>query len=329
MSKKLKTTENSPVFKPFSHEWAFEAWRDHEKVHWLFDEIALTQDVSDYKNKLTHSEREFIRQILMFFTQGDVDVAEYYVTNVLPFFNNNEIRMMVLGFASRETIHQSAYSHLVETLGLPDRTYTQFMEYEAMANKHEYTSIHMLGEDATPKQIAASLALFSGFTEGVQLFSSFVMLLNFARTGTMMGVGKIVTMSMIDENKHVEGMTKLFKTYVRENKILDDDLKKIIYDSAEKMVELEFAFIDFAFSGSDDFRGLAIDDLKNYIKYIADRRLLELGLKPIFKVKKNPLPWVSIMISAPKQENFFEQSASDYSKGNFSGNLDDIWNPKV
>ena len=328
MSKKLKTTERSAVFKPFNHEWAFDAWNAHERVHWIFDEVGMTQDISDYKNKLNASERDFIRQILMFFTQGDSDVAEYYVKNVLPFFNNNEIRMMALGFASREAIHQAAYSHLVETLGLPDKTYAQFMEYEEMANKHEYTSAHVLGDDPTPKQIAASLALFSGFTEGVQLFSSFVMLLNFARTGTMLGVGKIVTMSMIDENMHVEGMSKLFKTYVKENKILDDELKKTIYDSAEKMVELEFAFIDFAFNGADEFRGLGKEDLKQYIKYIADRRLLELGLKPIFKVKKNPLPWVSIMISAPKIENFFESTAVDYSKSNYSGSWDDVWNPK-
>lgn len=328
--KKRKTTDRRASFKPFDFPWAYDHWQQHERMHWLHDEVPLHQDVVDYTTKLTKIEQEFITQILRFFTQGDCDVEDYYVKNILPNFNNIEINMMAASFAARETIHVAAYSLLVETLGLPETTYSQFLEYEEMVAKHDYVDQFMLPnvKDAPAHDIALSLAIFSGFIEGVQLFSSFVMLMNFARSGHLIGVGKIITMSMRDENKHCEGMTQLFKQYVRENRLLDDDLKGKIYSAAETIVTLEDAFIDLAYAGQDVMRDLAKSDLKTYIRYIADKRLLELGLKPIFKQKNNPLPWVSVMMGGMTNENFFESKGIEYSKQNFDGVWGDVWNHK-
>jgi len=167
--------------------------------------------------------------------------------------------------------------------------------------------------------------VFSAFTEGMQLFSSFVMLLNFPRTGKMKGMGQIVTWSIVDETMHAENMMKLFKTYINENQeIWNDELKSSIYVIAERMVELEDKFIDLAF-GFNAIEGLTADDLKKYIRYIADRRLIGLGMKGIFKVKRNPLPWVEEMINAPTHTNFFENRATDYAKGALSGSWDEVW----
>jgi ribonucleoside-diphosphate reductase beta chain len=173
--------------------------------------------------------------------------------------------------------------------------------------------------------VARNIAMFSAFTEGMQLFSSFIMLLNFPRHGVMKGMGQIVTWSIVDETMHAESMIKLFRTYVEENKeIWNDELKGEIYTLATKMVELEDRFIDLAFE-MGEMKDLTSEDVKKYIRYIADRRLISLGMKGIFKVKKNPLPWVEEMINAPIHTNFFENRATDYAKGAVSGNWDEVW----
>ena len=322
--KESNLTETRNSFKPFNYPWAYDAWLKHEQSHWLHTEVPMAEDVKDWKKKLSTSEKEFLTNIFRFFTQGDIDVAGGYVKNYLPYFPQPEVRMMLMGFAAREALHIAAYSHLIETLGLPDTTYNQFMEYQEMKDKHDYV-LDISAQNTTKENTATHIAVFSAFTEGMQLFSSFVMLLNFPRTGKMKGMGQIVTWSIVDETMHAENMMKLFKTYIQENnEIWNDGLKSRIYAIAEKMVELEDRFIDLAFS-SGEMEGLTSDELKKYIRYIADRRLIGLGMKGIFKVKRNPLPWVEEMINAPTHTNFFENRSTDYAKAAHTGTWDEVW----
>jgi len=324
IKKHSKMTDERTYFKPFNYPWAYEAWLKHEQAHWLHTEVPMAEDVKDWKKKLSKEEKEFLTNIFRFFTQGDIDVAGGYVKNYLPYFPQPEIRMMLSGFAAREALHIAAYSHLIETLGLPESTYNQFLEYQAMKDKHDYVIEHS-SKNGTIESTAAHIAIFSAFTEGMQLFSSFIMLLNFPRHGIMKGMGQIVTWSIVDETMHAESMMKLFKEYIKENpEIWGDELKSKIYTIAEKMVELEDKFIDLAFQ-SGDMRDLKAEDVKEYIRYIADRRLIGLGMKGIFKRKKNPLPWVEEMINAPVHGNFFENRVTDYAKGALAGSWDDVW----
>jgi ribonucleoside-diphosphate reductase beta chain len=319
-----RLTDERTSFKPFSYPWAYDAWLKHEQSHWLHTEVPMLEDVKDWKKKLSKEEKQFLTNIFRFFTQGDIDVAGGYVKNYLPYFPQPEIRMMLLGFAAREALHIAAYSHLIETLGLPETTYNQFLEYAEMKEKHDYV-MDISGQNTTKENTAKHIAVFSAFTEGMQLFSSFIMLLNFPRHGKMKGMGQIVTWSIVDETQHTENMIKLFKEYIKENnEIWNDDLKGQLYTIAEKMVELEDKFIDLAFS-MGQMEDLKAEDVKQYIRYIADRRLISLGLKGIFKVKKNPLPWVEEMINAPTHTNFFENRATDYAKGATTGSWDDVW----
>jgi ribonucleoside-diphosphate reductase beta chain len=324
VKKKHDLMDERQSFKPFYYPWAYEAWLKHEQIHWLHTEVPMLEDVKDWKNRLTDSEKQFLTHIFRFFTQGDVDVAGGYVKNYLPYFPQPEVRMMLLGFAAREALHIAAYSHLIETLGLPDTMYNQFLEYDAMRQKHDYV-IDIAGQNSTKQNTAKHIAVFSAFTEGMQLFSSFIMLLNFPRNGTMKGMGQIVTWSIVDETMHTESMIKLFRTYIEENKeIWNDELKGELYTIAERMVALEDKFIDLAFQ-MGDMQRLSSEDVKKYIRYIADRRLISLGLKGIFKVKKNPLPWVEEMVNSPVHGNFFENRVTDYAKGALSGSWDDVW----
>lgn len=324
MKKESNLLEDRNSFKPFNYPWAFESWLKHEQSHWLHTEVPMAEDVKQWKKTLTDGEKKFLTHIFRFFTQGDIDVAGGYVKNYLPYFKQPEVRMMLLGFAAREALHVAAYSHLIETLGLPETTYNEFLEYQEMREKHDYI-LDISSKNGTKESTATHIAVFSAFTEGMQLFSSFIMLLNFPRHGKMKGMGQIVTWSIVDESQHAESMMKLFKQYVKENpEIWNDQLKSSIYSTAEKMVELEDRFIDLAF-GINEMNGLTADDVKQYIRYIADRRLIGLGLKGIYKVKKNPLPWVEELINAPIHGNFFENRVTDYAKGALSGSWDDVW----
>ena len=311
-------------FKPFNYPWAYDAWLKHEQSHWLHTEVPMAEDVKDWKKKLTNEEKRFLTNIFRFFTQGDIDVAGGYVNNYLPYFKQPEVRMMLLGFAAREALHIAAYSHLIETLGLPETLYNEFLEYAEMKEKHDYV-LNLSAQNSTKQNTAKHIAVFSAFTEGMQLFSSFIMLLNFPRHGKMKGMGQIVTWSIVDETMHTENMMKLFKEYIKENpEIWNDELKAELYTIAERMVVLEDRFIDLAFAMGpmDD---LDADNVKQYIRYITDRRLISMGLKGIMKVKKNPLPWVEEMINAPTHTNFFENRATDYARGATTGSWDDVW----
>ena len=552
--KKSQTNKKRSIFtprnhyKPFEYPKAFEFYHVHEKMHWVVDEVSLHQDVMDWKTKLSSTEKYFLTQIFRLFTQSDVDVAGAYVTKYLPLFPKPEIRMMLMSFAAREAVHIQAYSHLIDTLGMPESTYQQFVEYEEMREKHEFIETFM---DTNEKQIIQQIAAFSAFTEGMQLFSSFIMLLNFTRYNKMNGMGQMIAWSIKDEsclhgdtevltltgwkkisevdmdtilmqyniknkelsftkpkdiivssrsesyifesdsfhqhvtsdhrmvceegvftastssgrahyirtgelrigrdnlttedlkmincifwelldpnwfywqlnyvssrwareaieywiqltslylinnesyvmkkeikevidciallacgeyiessntfryiksstvvkryitheptqfycvsvpgsaflirsngkisvtgNCHVEGMTWLFKEILKEHRALwTDDIKGQLYNIAEKMVELEDKFIDLAFK-TGGVQGLTEQEVKKYIRYIADRRLIALGMKGIFKVKKNPLPWVEEIINAPEHSNFFEQKGTSYSKGSLTGSWGSVW----
>jgi ribonucleoside-diphosphate reductase beta chain len=290
-------------------------------MHWLAAEVPMVEDVNDWKNKLSDKERHFLTHIFRFFTQADIDVAGGYVNNYLPLFPQPEVRMMLCSFAAREAVHIQAYSHLIETLGMPESTYNEFLEYEAMKEKHDYFT-QFTERDA--RSVAQQIAVFSAFTEGMQLFSSFVMLLNFARHGKMKGMGQIIAWSIADETLHAESMILLFRQFVLENHhIWNNQLKSEIYTIATKMVDLEDKFVDLAFA-MGDMEGLTQEEVKKYIRYIADRRLISLGMKGIFKIKKNPLPWVDGMLGVT-HSNFFEQKVTDYAKGALTGSWSSVW----
>lgn len=316
VKKKFYLTEDRSYFRPFSYPWAYDAWLTHEQSHWLHTEVPMLEDVKDYKNRLTKEEQEFLTKILRFFVQGDLDIGEGYTKHYLPVFNQPEIRMMMNGFVGREALHVAAYAHLIETLGLPEATYNEFLQYSEMVEKHEF--VKNIDKFSMPEKIA----IISAFGEGMQLFSSFIMLLNFARQGKMRGLGQIISWSIVDETQHAEGMIKVYREYVKQNP--EESTPEQIKAIAVKMVELEDKFIDLAFN-MVKVEGLEKEDVKQYIRYIADRRLIQMGMKGVFKVKKNPLPWVEAMINAPGHTNFFENRATDYAKGSLTGSWEEVW----
>lgn len=305
----MSLLQPSKTYKPFLYPWAVELAKKHEEIHWIEDEAELSEDVQDWKTKLSEDEKEFITQVLRLFTQSDVQVGENYHELLIPRFKNNEVRNMLSSFASREAVHQRAYALLNDTLGLPDEDYHKFLEYKEMADKIDF----MKEGDCNSKTGLALALAQSVFNEGLSVFASFVMLLNFQRFGKMKGMGTIVEWSIRDESIHVQGNAKLFRTLCEESpRIVNDELKSKIYEMAKNAVELEDKFIQLAFKGND-VQGLTKDEVRKYIRHIADRRLLQLGLKTKFRQKDNPLPWLDWVLNGASHDNFFEKRVTEYS----------------
>jgi ribonucleoside-diphosphate reductase beta chain len=328
---KLSTCRSN--FKPFEYPECYERWDAHEHAHWSFKELNMQDDVNDWVNRLDEPEKAFLVQILRYFTQGDVDVAAGYV-EYLQVFKQPEVRMMLFGFGAREAMHIASYSHLITTLNLPDGTYQEFLDFKAMKDKHDFVfnkrfssnlvtrflTFLLFGYDEKIEEIAVKVALFSAFIEGVQLFSSFIMLLNFTRHGLMKKMGQIIQWSIADETHHTNSMMELYCTLVEENKryIRVDVLKNRVRWTANKIVELEDCFIDLVF-GLGSMRNLTKNDVKAYIRYITNRRLATMGYEGLYPIKQNPLEWVEDMLNAPSLTNFFENKPTEYAKASLTG----------
>lgn len=308
-------------FKPFEYPWAYEAYKTQTLIHWVPSEVPMAEDVADWKHKLTVGEKNLLTQLFRFFTQADIDVAHGYNKWFIPLFKGKpEIAMMLNQFAAMEAIHIDAYSTLIETLGIPEVEYQAFVEYKQMADKHNYLKELDLDKE---KDLCKLLAIYSAFTEGLQLFSSFAVLLNFSRFGLMKGMGQIVSWSIRDESLHVESMIKLYHTFKQEYAV--KNLDTFIYNSLVEMVKLEEKFIDLCFEEAGDIRGLTKEEVLLYIKFLGNRRLEQLGLKPFYpEALENPFPWIDWLTTGVEHANFFEATATEYSKGSVTGNEGDI-----
>lgn len=244
-----------------------------------------------------------------------------YHTRYSQVFKPIEIKMMLNAFSNMESIHVAGYSHLLDTVGMPESEYAAFMNIKAMRDKHDYMA--QFGVD-TDENIAKTMAMFGGFTEGLQLFASFAMLMNFPRFQKMKGMGQIVTWSVRDETLHCEGIIKLYHTFCEERQCLTPGVKDDIIDMCKKTVEIEDAFIDTVFE-MGPVKGMNPEDIKKYIRFIANWRLTQLRLPTLYDIEDHPIPWLIPLLNGVEHANFFEQRATNYSRGSTTGNWNETW----
>ncbi|WP_432473719.1 ribonucleotide-diphosphate reductase subunit beta [Amphritea sp. HPY] len=311
----------SPTYKPFHYPWAMELTTAHEDDHWTEQELDLGDDVKDWKNNLTPEEKNLVSQILRLFTQSDVQVGQNYADFFIPVFKNNELRNWLYSVMAREGTHQRAYAMINETLNLPDSEFSVFLEYSEMSDKATFMGANDTTDD---RGIALALAK-TVFSEGVSLFGAFAMLLNFQRYGKMKGMCEAVRWSIIDETSHVQGAARMFRTFCEEHPhVVTDELKRDIYSMAREVEQLENKYLDLAFE-LGDVEGLSKAEMKTYVKYLLDRRLLQLGLKENFGVEKNPLKWFDEIMGSASHVNFFEGRVTDYQVVGMTGEWDDAY----
>jgi ribonucleoside-diphosphate reductase beta chain len=306
-------TEPRIFYKPFEYQDAFDFYKYQHRAHWLADEVPLASDLNDWKLKLNESEKNLIGNILKSFAQTEVHVNDYWSTKVSFWFPKPEIQAMARVFADFESIHAEAYARLNEELGLDD--FAAFMEDEASKNKIERL-IEVPG--ITMEEKAISLAIFSAFTEGVNLFSSFAILMSFQLRNLMKGTSQIIEWSVRDESLHSKAGCWLFRTLLQEQPELDtDELRNKITEACHLSVQLEFNFIDKAFE-MGEVEGLNVDQLKNFIKSRANEKMIELGYNAIYNDIEpgllKQMEWFGHLTSGKTQQDFFAGRVTNYSK---------------
>ena len=300
-------------YKPFEYQTAFDFYKDQHRAHWLADEVPLASDLNDWKLKLNESEKNLIGNILKSFAQTEVHVNDYWSTKVSIWFPKPEIQAMARVFADFESIHAEAYARLNEELGLDD--FRAFLEDEVSKAKIDRL-VETPGETLEDK--AVSLAIFSAFTEGVNLFSSFAILMSFQLRNLMKGTGQIVEWSVRDESLHSKAGCWLFRTLLEEQPELNtEELRDKIIEACNLSVQLEFDFIDKAFE-MGDIEGLNKEQLKNYIKARANEKMIELGYKAIYNdIDPNLLKqieWFGHLTSGKTHQDFFAGRVTSYAK---------------
>ncbi|MCP1201374.1 ribonucleotide-diphosphate reductase subunit beta [Acetobacter oryzoeni] len=316
----------NPVYKPFRYPWAYDAWLTQQRLHWLPEEVPLADDVKDWHRVLNEGEQHLVTQIFRFFTQSDVEVNNCYMKHYSRVFKPTEVLMMLSAFSNIETIHIAAYSYLLDTLGMPETEYSAFLKYKEMKDKYDYMQTFTVD---SKHEIAKTLAAFGAFTEGLQLFASFAILLNFPRFNKLKGMGQIVSWSVRDETLHCLSIIRLFRVFIQENpELWTEQLRTELTDICRTIVEHEEAFIDLAFE-MGAVEGLNAEQVKTYIHFIADRRLTQLGLEPIYNTTTNPLPWLDDMLNAVEHTNFFENRATEYSRASTSGTWEEAFENSV
>lgn len=311
----MSLVDQRVYYRPFEYPEAYEFYRNQQLVHWTKDEIKIGEDLQNWNNDLTETERKVIGGILKGFTQMEVLVGDYW-RNVPKWFPKPEIGLMCSTFSYFETIHQDSYALINETLGLDD--FTEFLYDEDTKKKIDY--FIEIPDQSSLQEKAKSLAIFSAFAEGCMLFSSFAVLLSFQRENLMKGVGQIVSFSIRDENTHSTGGCWIFNVLCDENKELRETVKDDIVKAAIEVYNLEKKFIDNLFQ-DDSIRTLNPFDLKQFIKHRINMKLSEIGYESIFEVDKeslNRMSWFDSLSGGREFGDFFASRVSEYSKNDYN-----------
>jgi ribonucleoside-diphosphate reductase beta chain len=319
MAKKLNLLHERIIYKPFEYPQAYEYWLNQQQAHWLHTEIPMMSDLNDWNSNLNKTEKNIIGSILKGFAQTETIVNDYWSGLVTKWFRKPEVIMMATTFGAFETIHAEAYSLLNETLGLDN--FSEFLEDEATMAKIENLMLvrdSFNGEKNVP-EIAKSLAIFSAFTEGVNLFSSFAILLSFKMRNKLKGVGQIVEWSIRDESMHSEAGCWLFRTLIEENPYLKTkELETAINEAALLSLKLELDFIDKVFE-LGDLEGCSKYDLQNFIKNRVNTKLGDLGYNPIITdidlTAVERMKWFDHLSAGKQHTDFFANRVTNYSKG--------------
>lgn len=311
------------VLLPYEYTTAYDYWLKQQQAHWLHQEVPFSADVDDFNLRLSESEKQLVGQILKGFAVSETFIGDFWSHGPGKWFKKPEIQMMSNTFASFESIHAVAYSYLNTELGIID--FAAFLHDESTKAKIDRL---INTRSKTRKDIALSLAVFSAFNEGVSLFSSFAILLNFKRFNKLKGVGTIIEWSIRDESLHSEAGCWLFNTFVSEYpELWTDELKKELYDAARLTIQLEDDYIDRAFSFGE-IEGIDAYSLKQYMRLRCNTKLNDIGLKKNWKnidmeAAKSITSWFDLMAAGEQFTDFFSTKPTNYSKSVIS--FDKIW----
>lgn len=326
-------TERVP-YKPFEFPVYYEeGWLKQAQAFWLHTEISMQGDVKDWNENLTKEEKHLVGNILLGFAQTECAVSDYWTQFVTQWFPKHEIKQMAMMFGSQETIHATAYSYLNETLGLDD--FSAFLHEPAVAEKFElltattapWTHTDLNTNSQARKEVARSLAIFSAFSEGVSLYSSFAVLYSFQMRNLLKGIGQQMKWSVRDESLHSRMGCQLFRHMCDEYPELKEEAKQSILEASKLIMDLEFKFIDKMFE-LGDLENLKKEDLKHFIIQRINEKLQELGYEGNYEFnrkKAENLDWFYHLTGGTTHTDFFAIRPTDYSKANEGEDWGDLF----
>ena len=313
----------SKVYKPFRYDFGYQAWEQQSKVFWLSLNVPMGDDMRDWRTRLSDVERSLLSNVFPLFVQTDMLVEDIWMHEYNKIFKPQEIQMAIASISNSESIHKVAYSHLLDSLAFPVNHYSKFMEQKAMMDKYNFTTgFHM----DSLAGIALSIMIFGCMTEGIQLFSTFALMMNFPRQNKMKGMGQIISWSVRDESLHCGFANELLKVLIREFGHLID-LPRIIkraIEAVHKIVANERAYIDLAFE-LGEIPGLTKDNHIKYVHHLADKRLKLYSIPVQFGEEDTPYEWLDSLLGGLEMANFFEQHSSEYSLGALKGDFSTAW----
>ncbi|MBI2483757.1 ribonucleotide-diphosphate reductase subunit beta [Candidatus Uhrbacteria bacterium] len=310
---------------PMKHTFAWTAYNVGNANHWLPTEITMQNDIEQWKSStvLTDDERKAFKTVLGFFTTGDSIAANNIVIAAYRHVTSPECRMYLLRQAYEEAIHTHSYQYIVESLGLDEgEIFNMYREVDAIYNKDEFilsfneglfNPQFKTGTLAADQKFVENMIVFSIIMEGIFFYSSFAVMFGFQRQNKMVGSAEQIQYIMRDESQHLNfGINIINGIKEEQPEVWTADFQAHAVDLIRKGTELEYTFAREVFPKG--IFGMNADSFKEYIQYIADRRLVRIGL-PVQYGSQNPFPWMSEAIDLSKEKNFFETRVTEYSTG--------------
>lgn len=311
---------------PFKYEWAWLKYLDACANHWMPQEISMSRDIALWKdpNGLTSDERTIIKRNLGFFSTADSLVANNLVLALYRHITNPECRQYLLRQSFEEAVHTHAYQYVVESLGLDEgEIFNMYREVPAIHQKDvfelQFTQeladpTFQTGTPETDQRFLRNLIGYYVIMEGLFFYVGFVQMLSFGRQNKMVGASEQFQYILRDESMHLNfGIDLINQIKIENPHLWTPEFQAEISNLVEEGVQLEYQYaIDTMPRG---VLGLNVSMFSEYLRFVANRRLRQIGLAERYPNVKNPFPWMSEMIDLKKEKNFFETRVIDYQVG--------------
>ena len=311
---------------PFKYDWAWQKYLDGSANHWMPQEINMTNDIVLWKSEdgLTEDERVIVKRNLGFFSTADSLVANNLVLALYRLITNPECRQYILRQSLEEAIHTHAYQYCIESLGMDEgEIFNMYREVPCVARKAswglKYTQEisdpdFKTGTEETDKQLLRNLIAFYCVLEGIFFYCGFTQILSMGRRNKMTGTAEQFQYILRDESMHVNfGIDVINQIKIENPHLWDEQMKS---DAAQMILEGTELEIQYARDTMPrGVLGMNAAMMEEYLKFIANRRLTQLGLDEEFTGVSNPFPWMSEIIDLRKEKNFFETRVTEYQVG--------------
>lgn len=311
---------------PFKYEWAWQKYLDGCANHWMPQEVNMTDDIRTWKdpNGLTEDERRIVMRNLGFFSTADSLVANNLVLAIYRLITNPECRQYLLRQSFEEAIHTHAYQYCVESLGMDEgEVFNMYREVPSIYAKAAWALEHTQGiadEDFQTGTVEADKALMKNLIafycvmEGIFFYCGFSQILSMGRRNKMTGVAEQFQYILRDESMHLNfGIDMINQIKIENPHIWDDEIKQAATDMIREGTELEIEYARDTMPRG--VLGMNAKIMEQYLKFIANRRLQQIGLAPIYEREENPFPWMAEMMDLRKEKNFFETRVTEYQVG--------------